>query len=89
MADRKPIVLVNGRVQQHAAPDTLIVNGRVGVGGIVYWTSSAAPAVAGDLGMSVLTGRPSAFIDGAVHSLAHVDEVLDLGTTIMASQVFG
>jgi hypothetical protein len=44
-------------------------------GVVLRFNDSSTPLAAGDLGMNVSTGRPSAFIGGAVRSLAHTDEM--------------
>lgn len=44
-------------------------------GAILRFNASSTPLAAGDLGMNVSTGRPTALIGGAVKSLAHTDEI--------------
>ena len=45
-----------------------------GVGDVIRWSGTQAALAAGDLGMDVSTGRPSAVIDDVVKALAHTDE---------------
>lgn len=44
-------------------------------GAVLRFNATSAPLAAGDLGMNTSTGRPTAYIGGAIRSLAHIDEL--------------
>lgn len=48
--------------------------GAAGAGDIIRWSGTQAALQAGDLGMNVTSGRPSAFIDGEAKDLGYDDE---------------
>jgi hypothetical protein len=52
---------------------------------VIRWSGTQLALQAGDLGMSLASGRPQAWISGANHQIAHVDELPVVPTSTISS----